>query len=90
MSENIIDKHSIIIENRNKTNLSGVRKVISFDDESILLETNMGKITIKGEGLHIENFSNEIGDLSIDGKINAIVYMSDLSKDTSIFSKIFR
>jgi len=90
MDESISDKHSLIIENREKLIMNGVQKVISFDDETILLQTNLGKISIKGENLHIDSFNNEVGELSAKGKINAVIYMSNLSKDTSLISKIFR
>ncbi len=85
MSEN----QNIIIENRNKTNVTGVIDVISFDDETVLLNTNEGKITVKGENLKIESFNNENGDLVCGGKINAIVYMSDV-KSGGFFSKLTR
>lgn len=81
---------NIIIEGRKKLNISGVKKVSSFDDETILLDTQLGKLTVKGEELHIINFNTETGDLTATGQIHAAVYMSDGKSSGGFISKIFR
>ena len=77
MDEVIRSNHNIIIEDRKKLTLSGVKDVISFDDETLLLETVLGRLTVKGAGLHIVNFDTASGDLFAEGKIYAAVYTSD-------------
>ena len=71
MEEVIRSNHNIIIEDRKKLTLSGVKDVISFDDETLLLETALGRLTVKGAGLHIVNFDTASGDLFAEGKIYA-------------------
>ena len=44
---------NIILENRSKLSISGVKDVFSFDDQIVILETNLGMLTIKGENLRI-------------------------------------
>ena len=46
-----IKPHVLILENREKMNVSGVLDVESFNDEMVVLLTNKGKLTIKGENL---------------------------------------
>lgn len=82
--------HNIIIDNREKLNVSGVTDVVTFDEETIILKSVMGRITVKGENLHITSFDNEIGDLISEGKIHAVVYMSDDKESTGFFSRLFR
>ena len=89
MDEVIRSNQNIIIEDRKKLTLSGVKDVISFDDETLLLETVLGRLTVKGAGLHIENFDTASGDLFAEGKIYAAVYTSD-EKNGGFFSRIFR
>ena len=89
MDEVIRSNHNIIIEDRKKLTLSGVKDVISFDDETLLLETVLGRLTVKGAGLHIVNFDNASGDLFAEGKIYAAVYTSD-EKNGGFFSRVFR
>ena len=80
MSEKVISAHSVIIGQREKINISGVTEVVGFDDETVLLRTVMGGLTVKGEGLHIGSFSTESGDIDIDGRIIALGYSDDAGK----------
>ncbi|MBP3706797.1 MAG: sporulation protein YabP [Clostridia bacterium] len=82
--------HSIIIDSRKKLNISGVNDVESFDEETVLLKTVMGDITIKGENLRIISFNTETSDLSAEGHIHAVVYMSEVKKSGGLISRIFR
>ena len=45
---------NIYLENREKLNISGVKDVLSFDDQMVILETELGLLTIKGENLRIQ------------------------------------
>lgn len=81
--------HSVIAEDRKKLTLSGIKDVISFDEETLLLETVMGRLTVKGAGLHITNFDTASGELSAEGKLYAAVYTADESGG-GFFSRIFR
>lgn len=89
MEEVIRSNHNIIIEDRKKLTLSGVKDVISFDDETLLLETALGRLTVKGAGLHIVNFDTASGDLFAEGKIYASVYTSE-ERSGGFFSRVFR
>lgn len=89
MEEVVINNHSIIVENRKNLNLSGVKDCLGFDDETINLLTVFGKLTVKGNGLHIINFNTETGELSAEGKINALVYTAD-EISRGFFGKIFK
>lgn len=81
---------NIIIEGRKRLEISGIKDVISFDEETLLLDSVMGRITVKGEGLHIESFNTQSGDLTAAGKIHAAVYMSDAKAQGGLLSKLFR
>lgn len=89
MEEVLNKNHSIITENRKKITLSGINQVLSFDDETIMLDTCCGKLAIKGMGLHIVNFNVESGDLSAEGKINALIYTAE-ENIGGFLSRIFR
>ncbi len=84
--------HSIILENRNILNVSGVEDVDSFDERSVVIFTQMGVLAVKGENLHINRFSVEGGELSLEGKIYSMAYTDDIAAKGSggFFSKMFR
>lgn len=83
--------HNIILEDRNRLSVSGVKDVDTFDDQVVILLTNMGELTIKGRNIHINNLSIETGDLSLTGEIIAMYY-NDIVENSkrNIFKKIFR
>ncbi len=81
--------HAVMTQGREKLNISGVKDVLSFDEETFLLDTVAGRMTVKGENLHILSFHTESGDLSAEGRIHAIAYLSD-NKSGGMISKLFR
>ncbi len=87
-AENI--SQNVIIEGRKKLHISGVKEVCSFDDETLVLSTVLGKMTVKGEALHIESFNAETGDLSAAGRIHAAVYMADGKSGGGVLRGLFR
>ncbi len=89
MDEVIKQNSNIIIENRKKVNISGVRECVSFDDETVMLETVLGNLTLKGEKLHIINFDTKSGDFSLEGKIHALAYTANQSGG-SFFGRLFK
>ena len=83
-----IKPHVLILENREKMNVSGVLDVESFNDEMVVLLTNKGKLTIKGENLKVSSFAVETGDLELQGNIIALAYVSNEQKK-GVFNKLF-
>jgi len=82
--------HNLVIENRKKLTVSAVTDVDSFDEQLIVMYTDMGQLTIKGENLHINNLSVESGDMEIEGTIYALVYTNATQNKGSFLSKLFR
>ncbi len=72
---------NIILENRKKISLSGIVDVLNFDDETIILSSDLGTLVIKGEKLHIVSFDSMGGDLIAQGEVAAVVYKDDSVKE---------
>ena len=85
---------NIVLENREKLNVTGIIDVFSFDDQIIIIETELGLLTIKGENLKINKLSLDTSDFIVDGKIDSLTYSnSDSSsnkKNKNILGKIFK
>ena len=45
--------HRVVLENRSKGTVTGIQDVVSFDENQIVLDTDMGLLTIKGKNLHV-------------------------------------
>lgn len=83
---------NLILENRGKLSISGVLDVLSFDDQVVMVETELGLLTIKGENLRINKLSIDTSEVIVEGDIS---YMAYSNKETergksSIISKIFK
>lgn len=89
MQENILSNSNIIVEQRNKLNINGVKDCISFDTETIILNTVLGRLVIKGMSLRINNFDTQSGEFTAQGKINALIYTADEQKG-GFLSRIFK
>ncbi len=83
---------NIILENRNRLNVTGVIDVLNFDEEVITVVTELGILIIKGSDLHLNRFSLDNTELSVEGEINSLSYSDKKvgGKNESVFSKIFK
>ena len=66
--------HRILLEERSRLTITGVTDVLSFDEESVTAETDLGTLTVRGEGLHISRLDLNEGLLRIEGSIDAADY----------------
>lgn len=84
---------NIILENREKLNISGVLDVLSFDDQVVIVETELGLLTIKGNNLKINKLSIDTSEVTIEGDIEALTYNNrDTHKkdNTGFLGKLFK
>ncbi len=83
-------KHQVILKNREKVVISGAAEVDSFDENHVVMITELGVLLVKGGGLHIQSLNVDSGDVSVTGKIDAVEYIEAQSKDTSFWGKLFK
>ena len=103
MDEQMMGKsQKISLQNRKYLNITGVKNVISFDVKEVRVDTELGKLIIKGEEMHVKRLSLEKGELDVEGKIAGMNYegdgrnasgrggrkYTDNTKKESIFSRI--
>ena len=82
---------NILVENRSKVTITGVEQVESFNENTIILITVKGGMTIKGEGLNVGKLNLDDGNVKIDGIINGIIYNDKgSSQKGSLIGKIFK
>ena len=83
-------QHNIIMENRRSLIITGVMDIDSFDEETVVLFTEEGELTVKGVNLHINKIDVESGDLSMEGEIETLIYADNLPGKGGLFSRLFR
>ena len=89
---NINVMQNIVLENREKLNVTGINDILSFDDQVVILSTDLGMLTIKGSELKINKLNIDESEVKIEGNIASINYSQDNEerKSENIFSKIFK
>jgi sporulation protein YabP len=87
-------RHKLTVDQRENVAITGVLDVISFDEESVVCETDMGILVLRGVDLHVSSLNLENGTLSIFGEIISINYENQAlpgsRKKGSVFGKIFK
>ncbi len=84
---------NVILENRGKLSISGVLDVLSFDDQVVILETELGLLTVKGENIRINKLSIDTSEVIVEGSISSLAYSdkeSEKQKGSSLLGKIFK
>ena len=84
---------NLILENREKLNITGVLDVLSFDDQIVIVETELGLLTVKGDDLRINKLSTDTEEVIVEGNIFNLSYSDKPginNKGTSFFNKIFK
>ena len=84
---------NLILENRGKLSISGVLDVLSFDDQLVAVETELGLLTVKGENLRINKLSIDTSEVIVEGEISNLSYTdSNQSREGQggLISKIFK
>ena len=81
--------HGISIAERKNILVTGVKKIESFDNEEFLMDTTLGFLVIKGNGLEIIKLDTYQGNVSIKGTVDSLSYVSkDAKKDKEETFKI--
>lgn len=72
LNSNIVQ--NLILENRAKLSVSGVNDVLSFDDQVVIVDTELGLLTVKGENIRINKLSLDTAEVIIEGEISSLSY----------------
>ena len=83
-------KHNLIMEDRKTLTLTGISDVDSFDEQTVVLITDIGELIIKGDSLQIKGFSVESGELSLQGRIDSLSYQEINKNNGGLLSRLFK
>ena len=82
---------NLILENREKLSVSGVLDLLSFDDQVVIMDTELGMLTVKGDNLRINKLSIDTSEVIVEGNIYNMAYSEEHGYNKSGFlSKIFK
>lgn len=82
--------HVVKIVERKSIIISGIKKIVNFDDKQFTLESNMGDIIIKGSSLEMIKLDTIDGNVSIKGNIDSMIYVNGNKASESLITKLFK
>ena len=85
--------HTCFLQNRAAANLTGVREVVSFDENQVVMDTDLGLLTLKGKYLHVSRLSVEKGEVDVSGTVDSMAYSSNEAyrkAGQSFFVRLFK
>ena len=66
--------HKLQLNERKNLTMTGVTEVVSFDENTVVLQTSLGLLIVQGQQLSLQNLSLEGGQVMVEGTISALSY----------------
>ena len=85
-----IRAHTVHIDSREHISITGVKDVMSFHEQEVVLFTEGGELHLDGNDLHITKLNLEEGHVVLCGSISALFYEEAEESHGSLFSRMFR
>ena len=85
--------HKFLLQGRKSAELTGVKEVVSFDAQEVVLNTTMGALVIRGKDLFVKRLTVEKGEVDLEGRIDSFVYADKPGKTgdgESILKRLFK
>ncbi len=86
-------RHNITINNREEMKMTGILDVLSFDEELVICQSDIGVLVLNGINLHVNKLDLDNGVLELTGYVTGLQYEESHSSSKnkqSLFSKIFK
>ena len=85
------EEHSLHLNGRESLTVTGVTEVSRFEEDLVLLQTELGELTVQGRQLHVNGMNLETGEVTIEGDVWALCYGErDKRGPLSLLGKLFR
>ena len=66
--------HKLQLNERESLTMTGVAEVVSFNENTVVLQTSLGLLVIQGQQLQLKNLTLEGGQVAVEGSIRALSY----------------
>ena len=66
--------HKLTLTQRNSLTMTGVTEVVSFDENAVIVHTDLGTLTVQGQQLQLKTLSVEGGQITVEGNVSSLHY----------------
>ena len=89
MAEQLHLPHKLTLNQRNSLTMTGVTEVVSFDEDSVVLHTELGTLSVHGRQLQLKTLSTEGGQIAVEGTVSALIYEEPRQSKSGWMSRLF-
>ena len=66
--------HKLTLNQREQLTVTGVSEVMGFDENTVVLRTDLGILSIHGKELQLKELSVDSGQMAVRGQLCALIY----------------
>ncbi len=74
MDTSSTNQQTLSLSSRKRFEADGVKNILTFNDDYVELDTNLGILTLEGEGMRVEELSKDKTKILIIGNISGLFY----------------
>jgi len=83
-------RHQLTLIDREELSVEGVGNLGSFDEKEVVMETEQGMLTVRGEGLNIKQLNLEKGNITVEGTVKSIAYEDEVRQKKGLLERLLR
>lgn len=83
-------RHQFTLIDREEMAVEGVVSLGSFDEKEIVMETEAGLLTVKGEGLNIKQLNLEKGNIMVEGTVVSVAYTDEVRQKKGLLERLLK
>jgi len=66
--------HKLTLGERKQLTVTGVTQVVSFDENAVIVHTELGTLVVQGKDLQLKTLLPEGGQIVVEGSVSALIY----------------
>lgn len=79
--------HSLTLQERHRLSVTGVKRIIYYDESGAQLDTDQGRLTVGGRDLQVSELSVQTGQLEISGLVEQLQYSAAPGPRTGLLGR---
>ncbi len=83
-------RHQFTLTDREDMSVEGVVGLGSFDEKEIVMETEQGMLTVRGDGLNIKHLNLEKGNILVEGTVRSVAYDDEVRQKKGLLERLLR
>jgi sporulation protein YabP len=83
-------RHQLTLVDREELTIQGVISLGSYDEKEIIMETEQGMLTVRGDGLNIKQLSLDKENIIVEGSIKGLAYDEAVQAKKGLLGRLLK